>query len=305
MLCEISTHGNLLTTWIALCLIAVVFTGGMSAWLFHRYYSRPTFEQWQRKSNPAFPPPVMVKREILTMLKGIAVAAFPPALALWLVQTGWSKAYCGVGDYGWAYLVGTFFLVWIATDFVEFYYHRLGHKHRRAWREHKAHHAFFNPTPFAVIADGSVDQFFRATPMLIFPLVMPINIDMLFFTFALFFYGYGVYLHWGYELRWPDAHHPWINTSFQHYLHHAHSTLHKPYSTGFFFKLWDQLFRSEPNEAVCSCAKCATLRGERTRAAFDAVEKRDYSVLLRPAFWLGGPGRSAPDEPARDGAVAS
>ncbi len=304
MLCEISTHGNFFTTWVALSAIGLIFTGAMSGWLFRRYYWRPTFEQWQRKSNPEFPPPAMVKREIVTMVKGIAVATIPPALALWLIGSGWSQAYCGVGDYGWTWLVASFFVVWIGSDFVEFYYHHLGHKHRRLWREHKAHHAFFNPSPFAVIADGWVDQFFRATPMLIFPLLMPVNIDMLFFTYAAFFYGYGVYLHWGYELRWPDAHHPWINTSFQHYLHHASSTLNKPYSTGFFFKLWDQLFDTTPDEAICSCSRCAVERGERTREAFEAVEKPDYSVLLQPSFWVGGRA-SGRRSPAEDGAVTS
>lgn len=43
---------------------------------------------------------------------------------------------------------------------------------------------------------------------------MPTNIDLLFFEFALFFYGYGLYLHWGYEVSWLDAHHPIINTAF-------------------------------------------------------------------------------------------
>ena len=103
-------------------------------------------------------------------------------------------------------------------------------------------------------------------------MLMPINMDLLFLTYGAFFYGYGVYLHWGYELRWPDAHHPWINTSFQHYLHHARSTLMKPLHTGFFFKIWDKMagsvYEAGPDE--CLCARCAIARGERTREAFDA-----------------------------------
>jgi hypothetical protein len=31
---------------------------------------------------------------------------------------------------------------------------------------------------------------------------MPMNMDLLFFTFLLFFYGYGVYLHWGFEVEY-------------------------------------------------------------------------------------------------------
>ena len=43
------------------------------------------------------------------------------------------------------------------------------------------------------------------------------------------------------------------------------------------------LYQAGPDE--CLCARCSTARGERTREAFDAVEKPDYSVLLKPSFW--------------------
>ena len=287
MLCEIATYGGFLTTWVAITIIGVTVTGAMSAILFYRSYWKPTHASWRRKINPAYPEPTMVRREIVQMLKGIAVATLPPALSLHLIGSGWSKAYCGLGDYGVGYLIFTFVLVCVGTDFFEFYYHRLGHLLRPAWTQHKGHHVFFNPSPFSVIADDVVDQFFRATPMLFFPLLIPINIDLLFFTFTAFFYGYGVYIHWGHELRWPDAHHRWLNTSYHHYIHHARSTFQKPYHTGFFIKLWDQMFDSTYG-SECLCSKCACERGERSVEAFLKVEVPNYSVLLQPSFWWGG-----------------
>lgn len=50
--------------------------------------------------------------------------------------------------------------------------------------------------------------------------------------YGAFFYAYGVYLHWGYELPWLSAHNGVINTSFHHHCHHAKSFLGKPYHTG-------------------------------------------------------------------------
>jgi len=128
-------------------------------------------------------------------------------------------------------------------------------------------------------------EFVRALPLLVLPLVMPVNIDLLFFTFALFFYGYGVVLHCAHEAEWPDAHHPIINTSFQHFAHHARSVKNKPYHTGFFFKVWDQLAGSVYDQP-CFCSKCARARGEREYAAWLKIVKPDYSPLLRPSFWL-------------------
>jgi lathosterol oxidase len=290
MLCEIAKHGNFVTTWAALTALALASTLAMSAWIFYRWYWRPTYAAWQRKSNPEFPAPEMVRREMQQMLKGVLTATACPALSLYLTQRGLSKTYCGVGERGVGYLILSFVVVWIGTDLFEFLYHRFGHTSRLGWKEHRHHHVFYNPSPFAVIADDSLDQLVRSMPMVIFPLVMPINMDLLFFTFAVFFYGYGAYLHWGYELAWPDAHHPWINTSFQHYLHHARSTLRRPLHTGFFFKLWDKLWGSL-HTGECVCAKCCVARGERSAEAWARVRKPDYSVLLRPDFWWHGPTR--------------
>ena len=39
--------------------------------------------------------------------------------------------------------------------------------------------------------------------------------DMLFITYAAFFYFYGVYLHSGHELESLSAHNAYFNTSFQ------------------------------------------------------------------------------------------
>jgi lathosterol oxidase len=290
MLHDIAQHGNFFTTWLALTTLALVLMLIMSGSLFYLYYWRPSYETWRRKTNPKFPKPEMVRREIIQMLKGLAVATLCPAAALHLVESGWSHAYAGLGDYGWGYLVFTFFVAWIGSDLYEWAYHRLGHTRMFWWKHHKAHHVFFNPSPFAVIADEPVDQFLRSVPLLLIPMLMPINMDLLFFTYGAFFYGYGVYLHWGYELRWPDAHHPWINTSFQHYVHHARSHLNKPMHTGFFFKLWDQLAKSEYTAGpdTCLCARCCIERGERTPEAFERIEKPDYSPLLSLSFWLHG-----------------
>lgn len=286
MLCEIRDYfGNFFLTWFVASLLGLSSVLILSTTLFYKYYVNITYEKWLYKINPKYPTPEKVRDEIWTMLKGFAAAALASSFALWLAAHGKSKAYCGVEPYGWGYLIASFFVCWIASDFFEFAWHWCGHKFSFLWAHHKAHHQFFNPSPFAVIADEWLDQFVRATPLLIFPLIAPVNIDMLFFMFATFFYGYGCYLHWGHEFEYPDAHHWLINTSFQHYLHHARSIVNRPYHTGFFIKLWDHLAGSVWDQE-CFCSKCSRARGERTKEAFAKVEKPNYSVLLSPSFWL-------------------
>jgi len=172
------------------------------------------------------------------------------------------------------------------SDFYEFYYHRLGHTTNFGWLQHRYHHVFYNPSPWAVIADEPGDQFMRALPLLIYPLLLPINIDLMFGVFGVFFYAYGVYIHSGFEFAWLDAHNRLtINTSYHHYLHHSKSIRNKPYATGFMFQMWDTMFGSV-YDGKCFCARCAREQGQRSRAQYDALEQPNYGLLFKPSFWL-------------------
>jgi len=264
------------------------FTMVLSGPVFRRYYWNPTYENWRYKINPKFASVNDVRSEILQTFKGIVAAAFAPAMSLYLTQYSASRAYCGLGDHGWTYLITSFFVCWIVSDLFEFCYHYLGHWSTTMWAVHRHHHRFYNPTPFSVIADEPIDQFFRSMPMLIFPLIADVNMDMLFVEFGFFFYAYGVYLHWGYEFESLDAHHSWINTSYQHYAHHALSIMNKPYHCGFYLKCWDKIMGSILEREKCGCSKCARARGERNFEAWQKIVKPDYSPLLSPSFWLFG-----------------
>ena len=287
MLCEVNALGNFFVTLAVMMFMGLLIVGIMSGALFWKYFVNATYETWVTKTNPRYPTATMVRSEILQTCKGIVTATIAPALSLYLTQRNMSQAYCGVGELGWGYLIASFFVTMIASDFWEFYYHRLGHTTQVGWNQHKYHHVFYNPSPFAVIADEYIDQFMRSLPLLVFPLIAPVNMDMMFAQFGLVFYGYGVYLHWGHELSFPDAHHPWINTSFQHYCHHAKSINKRPYHTGFMFKIWDQLFGSMYT-GDCFCSKCCYEKGERTVDKFKQVVMEDYTPLLSARFWIHG-----------------
>lgn len=194
----------------------------LSGTLFYYYYSNPTFEMWQMKSNPRFPSPLLVKKEIIHMCKGLIVATLCPAFTLAASSQGWSYGYCGLESKdGGMSLIAQALLVFFFTDLYEYVYHAIGHSFSFFWEVHRHHHRFYNPSPFAVIADEYLDQFVRTWPMVILPALTPINMDLLFVIFATLFYGYGVYLHWGYESKYLSAHNPIFNTAYHHYIHHA------------------------------------------------------------------------------------
>lgn len=285
MLCEISTHYGFFATWMAFTILGFLSMIILSGSLFYPYYVKPTYERWVYKSNPKFPSPLLVKREIKHMCKGLIVATVCPAFTLLATKWGISHGYCGLTYPEPAVTVLPLWaqaaLIFAFTDLFEYAYHKLGHTVSFLWDIHRHHHRFYNPSPFAVIADEYLDQFVRTWPMVILPAITPINQDLLFAIFSTLFYGYGVYLHWGYESPRLSAHNPVFNTAYHHYTHHAISSKDRAIYTGFFFKIWDQLFATvSPNP--CACYEC---RAPRSREDYDKVVKPDYSVLLSPSWW--------------------
>lgn len=237
MFCEIENATGFLVIWLVFTAIGLVSMLFLSGTIFYIYYVDPSFETWQYKSNPKFPSPFLVKKEIIHMCKGLSVATLCPAFTLTLSKLGWSYGYCGLDNKDAMPLYMQAILIFFFTDLYEYIYHAMGHAYSIFWSVHKHHHRFYNPSPFAVIADEYLDQFVRTWPMIILPLITPINMDLLFAIFALLFYGYGVYLHWGYETTLLSAHNPIFNTAYHHYVHHAISAKNRAIYTGFFFKL--------------------------------------------------------------------
>ena len=174
--------GSLVSTWLWLSLLEAFFLFATSGPVFYYYYARSqvTYEKWRYKSNPKFPSSEKVRDEIVQMMKGMLCASVCPAMSLELAKTGYSQAFCGWGGYSLSYHVFSFLLTWVVSDLFEFLYHKLGHTDLKFWRHHKHHHVFHNPSPFSVIADEPVDQIFRASPLLLIPILMPINMDLLF-----------------------------------------------------------------------------------------------------------------------------
>jgi lathosterol oxidase len=290
-----SIGGNFFAIWGVLAFLGLVSILLSSAVVFKWLFIDITFEKWQKKTNPDYPTPKKVRDEIVLMLKGIAFSTICPTLSIYLSShdSYLSQAYCTFSEeniYGFQYHVAQFLGIVLVSDCYEWFYHRLGHVYKPFWEVHRHHHLFFNPSPFSVISDEFVDQFARSLPLVIFPLFVPINMELMVATYSVFFYFYGVYLHSGHEVDWIlDAHHPFINTSYQHYVHHAKSVYKKPYHTGFFFKIWDQLAGSIYPDSKCDCITCQVrVNGPRTKEQFDKVVKPDYSVLWNDlSIWWG------------------
>eukprot|EP00041_Stephanoeca_diplocostata_P009144 m.139351 g.139351 ORF g.139351 m.139351 type:complete len:350 (-) comp17621_c0_seq1:52-1101(-) len=286
--CEVTAGMSLPLLWASLTLLVLLSQVVLCGGLFYLYYVNPTYQQWQFKTKQEYPTPSMVKSEIVGMLKSVFAVPVCPAIAIYQAQLGISKGYCGsLSEHGYIYLLISFVGIFLVSDLFQWTYHFLGHKVESMWKNHKQHHRHFNPTPFGVLADEAWDHLLRAAPMVLIPMVVPCNIDLIFFIYLTFFYIYGILLHWGYEFDFGCAtqHRHWF-TPYEHNLHHSVSTRNKCYHAGFFLKLWDRLAGTEYN-GTCMCAHCSRKAGLRTQQCFNKIIVPDYSVLLSPLFWMG------------------
>uniref|UniRef100_A0A0G4G417 Fatty acid hydroxylase domain-containing protein n=1 Tax=Chromera velia CCMP2878 TaxID=1169474 RepID=A0A0G4G417_9ALVE len=312
---------SFLALYLATTFLGIFNVGLFSQLSFHFLYKKATFIKWQYKSNAEFPKAKLVRHEAVRTIQGIFFSAIFPALAIYLAKKkagGYGasdsdqgadsfleskvlpkfQGYCGIDSSGEGmirHLAEMLFII-LVTDVYEWLYHNLGHELDFLWRFHTHHHKFFNPTPWAVIADEPPDQIMRSLPLLVLPFVFRMNVDVLFFTFAAFFYVYGIYLHSGYECDWiVRSDNPVVNTSFQHYMHHYAGGRKHACHTGFFFKFEDWVVGSyykgdltmeaqRPYYAI-NCRK----GGKRKYADWERVAKKfpNYSVMYDWRFWLG------------------
>lgn len=265
----------------------ILFVSLVSTIAFYYFYCKPTYEKWRHKSSAEYPDPLKVRVEIVQMLKGSAVSSVNAALAVYLASRQLSLGHCATPSTasGWALELLYQTIYFFFLEFYSFLYHYCGHTTRPLWIFHRFHHQFFNPSPYAVIADEFVDQLARSFPMVLGSIFLPLNVDLMLFQMSVLHYTYGTYLHSGHELPYPDAHHSIINTSFQHYCHHRLSIKQRPYHCGFYLKISDRLFGSL-YEKECFCAKCEREKGNRSFERWEKVRIPDYSVMLTWSFWV-------------------
>lgn len=82
VLCQIGEEYGFFAIWTVLSVLGLTSMLIMSSIIFRPYYYSPTMERWQYKSNPKFPSPALVKKEIIHMCKGLSVGVLCPAFAI-------------------------------------------------------------------------------------------------------------------------------------------------------------------------------------------------------------------------------
>ena len=191
-----------------------------------------------RKIQPRFPKSSRIWHDIQHSVYTVLVIATLGLLFYGLRQAGLARIYLDIHEYGWQYLIISFFGLLAIHDTYFYWVHRLMH-HPRLFRVfHKVHHISNNPTPWTFLSFHPLEAVveFAFFPFLL--LVMPLH-PLTILAFALWATTFNVVGHLGYEL-FPGwfLDHPllkWFNTSTHHNMHHARSNC----NYGLYFNFWD------------------------------------------------------------------
>jgi sterol desaturase/sphingolipid hydroxylase (fatty acid hydroxylase superfamily) len=154
-----------------------------------------------------------------------------------------SHLYADVADYGWGYLVLSFFGSLLIHDAYFYATHRLMHHPRLFKLFHLTHHRSTNPSPWAAFAFSPAEAVVEGAIILVIPLLIPVHAYAL-LAFLLFMTVYNVYGHLGYEIypKWlvNSRLGRWLNTSTNHNMHHQYFKG----NYGLYFRFWDEVFNT-------------------------------------------------------------
>ncbi len=168
---QLSLARRVLVTWMFLYLtsLALYFVvAGLDYLVVFRLFAHKLLP-------PKYNQRTDVRREITMSVKSLLVMTLLSVPTEILAQTGYSKLYHRVDEYGWPYLVASPILFLMFSDCVIYFIHR-GLHHRSVYKYlHKPHHSFINTTPFAAFAFHPVDGYLQGIAYHVFIFIAPMH----------------------------------------------------------------------------------------------------------------------------------
>ncbi len=213
----------------------LIFTS-ISFLLFYIILKKPL---WYRKIQKKMPAIRDYRRDILWSLTTIAI--FSTVILLTFVKyKHLTSTYNRIDEYGYPYLIFSFFWMLFLHDTWFYWWHRIMHHPFLFKRVHLVHHKSTNPSPWTAYAFHPFEAIIEVGihPLIAFTLPIYTPAIGIFFLFQI---AYNVYGHLGYELypkgfnkNWIGK---WINTSVAHNLHHKKFDG----NYGLYLLFWDRL----------------------------------------------------------------
>lgn len=195
----------------------------------------------KRKIQLAFPKNSDYLREIVYSFSSMVIFAF--------IVTGvvfnsairpYTSIYSDISQFGWAYYILAFPVMFVAHDTYFYWIHRMMHHPVLFKWFHLVHHKSTNPSPWAAYAFHPLEAILENGIIILFYFTLPMHVTHvpIFFLFSII---YNIYGHMGWEL-YPKGFNKtligrWVNTAVAHNQHHKYFKG----NYGLYLLFWDRM----------------------------------------------------------------
>ncbi|MCC0177147.1 sterol desaturase family protein [Waterburya agarophytonicola K14] len=225
-----------LFTFFTIILLRYFLLAGGTYWLFYFDANKPFVAQ---SSSIKSSRRNLIKKDITLSIAATVATAICAALVMTIYDSGATRLYNSMEDYGIGYLIISFLGVILLQDTCYYFFHR-GFHHPLFYNWlHRGHHRSKDPTPWTSFAldfpEALIQGLFLVTIVFIIPLHFAV-LALWLLTMTI----WSLVTHLGFEL-FPNFPHHWLGKWFissdHHSLHHHRYTKHY----GLYFTVWDRL----------------------------------------------------------------
>lgn len=225
-----------LLAFFGIILTRYFLVAGGTYWLFYSSSNKFWVSQSEKIKYPSWK---SVKKDITLSVIATVALAICSAIVMIIYDSGATRLYSSIDDYGIWYFIASFFGVIFLQDACYYFLHRGFHHPLLFNLLHRGHHRSKHPTPWTSFALDFPEALIQGLFLVTVVFVIPIHFAVL----ALCLITMTVWAlinHLGFELFPSFPQHwlgKWFISSDHHSLHHRHYTRHY----GLYFTFWDRL----------------------------------------------------------------
>jgi len=217
--------------------VSYLFFFGIGGFLHLRYYvmQRNNPETWKCQPNKWLSSKEEIHEIIVGWFSLTIGSVLSACLATWVINGGYTTIYYEFGKYGYIWAVLELPVVFLLTDYITYWCHRIYHLPFLYKHFHKLHHTYKQPTAFSVTAIHPI-EFLNIQSIYIMPMfLIPIN-AVCYCGMLCYIYYHGIIDHSGITFKklWFQ---PWQPDCIFHDNHHQYFHV----NFGFNVELWDKI----------------------------------------------------------------
>jgi len=217
--------------------VSYLFFFGIGGFLHVYYYvmQKDNAEDWKCQPNKWLSKKDEIHEIIVGWFSLTIGSVLSAALATWVINGGYTTIYYEFAKYGYLWALIELPFVFLLTDYITYWYHRVYHLPFLYKHFHKLHHTYKQPTAFSVTAIHPVEflsiQMIYIMPMFVIPIHAVAYCGMLGYI-----YYHGILDHSGITFKklWFQ---PWQPDCIFHDNHHQYFHV----NFGFNVELWDKM----------------------------------------------------------------